>query len=180
MRCLGRRLLFTNSTKDTLTAFTNIEFGICEMFSLDFGEKLSAIKWAFNIRQQLSYGYTNLQKLYVLEVKEKNKSSVHPTNSPLFSDANEGCRLHVNIDTEQSKYQEVANSLIQPCSSVSNGVAGQGHRAEASGQQQAETSSMQPCSCDSDGEAGVEPRIETFEFPDDLTSDVELQQPEPR
>ncbi|GFQ92647.1 hypothetical protein TNCT_134781 [Trichonephila clavata] len=39
---------------------------------------------------------------------------------------------------------------------------------------------MQPCSSVSDGEAGVEPRVETLELPDDLTSDVGLQQPTPR
>ncbi|GFQ93139.1 otoferlin [Trichonephila clavata] len=39
---------------------------------------------------------------------------------------------------------------------------------------------MQPCSRVPDGEAGEEPRVETLELPDDLTSDVELQQPTPR
>ncbi|GFV63015.1 integrase catalytic domain-containing protein, partial [Trichonephila clavipes] len=34
-----------------------------------------------------------VRKLYLLEVMEKNKSSVHPTNSPLFSDVNEGSHL---------------------------------------------------------------------------------------
>ncbi|GFQ76411.1 hypothetical protein TNCT_491421 [Trichonephila clavata] len=69
---------------------------------------------------------------------------------------------------------------MQPCSSVSNGGGGLELRAETSGHQQAETSSMQPCSSVSDGEAGVEPRVETLELPDDLTSDVGLQQPTPR
>ncbi|GFX30838.1 hypothetical protein TNCV_4145461 [Trichonephila clavipes] len=31
---------------------------------------------------------------------EKNKSSVHPTNSPLLPDANEGSHLPINIDPE--------------------------------------------------------------------------------
>ncbi|GFV14045.1 DUF5641 domain-containing protein [Trichonephila clavipes] len=35
-----------------------------------------------------------VRKLYLLEVTEKNKSSVHPTDSPLFSDANEGSYLY--------------------------------------------------------------------------------------
>ncbi|GFR08948.1 integrase catalytic domain-containing protein [Trichonephila clavata] len=151
-----------------------------------------------------------VQKLYLLEVMEKNKSSVHPTNSPLFSDANEGSHLPINIDPELSKHQAAATPLTQPCSSVSNGGArlepraetsshqqaetssmqpcssvsssggGLKLRAETSGHQQAETSSMQPCSSVSDGEAGVEPRVETLELPDDLTSDVGLQQPTPR
>ncbi|GFR22372.1 hypothetical protein TNCT_71281 [Trichonephila clavata] len=139
---------------------------------------------------------------------EKTKSSVHPTNSPLFSDANEGSHLPINIDPELSKHQGAATSLTQPCSSVSNGRArlepraetnshqqketssmqpcssvsngggGLKLRAETSGHQQAETSSRQPCSSISDGEAGVEPRVETLELPDDLTS--KLQQPAPR
>ncbi|GFW40724.1 DUF5641 domain-containing protein [Trichonephila clavipes] len=106
------------------------------------------------------------RKLYLLEVTEKNKSSVHPTNSPLFSDANEGSHLPINIDHELSKPQRVATSSMQPCSSISNGGAGLEPRAETSGHQQAETSSMQPCSSFSDGEAEVEPRLETLEFPD--------------
>ncbi|GFW20523.1 DUF5641 domain-containing protein [Trichonephila clavipes] len=121
-----------------------------------------------------------VRKLYLLEVMEKNKSSVHPTNSPLFSDANEGSHLPINIDPELSKPQRVATSSMQPCSSISNGGAGMEPRAETSGHQQAETSSMQPCSRVSDGEAGVEPRLETLELPDILTSDAELQQPGPR
>ncbi|GFQ65548.1 hypothetical protein TNCT_370551 [Trichonephila clavata] len=151
-----------------------------------------------------------VQKLYLLEVMEKNKSSVHPTNSPLFSDANEGSHLPINIDPELSKHQAAATPLTQPCSSVSNSGArleprgetsshqqaetssmqpcssvsnsggGLKLRAETSGHQQAETSSRQPCSSISDGEAGVEPRVETLELPHDLTSDVELQQPTPR
>ncbi|GFQ65761.1 integrase catalytic domain-containing protein [Trichonephila clavata] len=151
-----------------------------------------------------------VQKLYLLKVMEKNKSSVHPTNSLLFSDANEGSHLPINIDPELSKHQAAATPLTQPCSSVSNGGArlepraetsshqqaetsamqlcssvsngggGLKLRAETSGHQQAETSSMQPCSSVSDGEAGVEPRVETLELPDDLTSDVGLQQPTPR
>ncbi|GFT11587.1 RNase H domain-containing protein [Trichonephila clavipes] len=52
--------------------------------------------------------------------------------------------------------------------------------AETSGHQQVEASSMQPCSRVSDGEAGVEPRLETLELPDVLTSDVELQPSGPR
>ncbi|GFW54799.1 hypothetical protein TNCV_2654391 [Trichonephila clavipes] len=141
---------------------------------------------------------------------EKNKSSVHPTNSPLFSDANEGSHLPINIDHELSKPQRAATSSMQPCSSISNGGAGlepraetSGHqqaetssmqpcssisnggvglepRAETSGHQQAETSLMQPCSSVSDGEAEVEPRLETLELPDVLISDGELQQPGPR
>ncbi|GFV22275.1 hypothetical protein TNCV_3923351 [Trichonephila clavipes] len=111
---------------------------------------------------------------------EKNKSSVHPTNSPLFSDTNEGSHLPINIDHELSKPQRVATSSVQPCSSISNGGAGLEPRAETSGHQQAETSSMQPCSSVSDGEAGVEPRLETLELPDVLISDGELQQPGPR
>ncbi|GFW63036.1 integrase catalytic domain-containing protein [Trichonephila clavipes] len=47
-------------------------------------------------------------------------------------------------------------------------------------QQAPETSLMQPCSNVSDGEAGVEPRLETLELPDVLTSDGELQQPGPQ
>ncbi|GFR11117.1 uncharacterized protein y4hQ [Trichonephila clavata] len=149
-----------------------------------------------------------VQKLYLLEVMEKNKSSVHPTNSPLFSDANEGSHLPINIDHELSKHQGAATPLTQPCSSISNGGArlepraetsshqqaetsamqpcssvsngggGLKLRAETSGHQRVETSSMQPCSSISDGEAGVEPRVETLELPDDLTS--ELQQPTPQ
>ncbi|GFX56031.1 integrase catalytic domain-containing protein [Trichonephila clavipes] len=121
-----------------------------------------------------------VQKLYLLEVTEKNKSSVHPTNSPLFSDANEGSHLPINIDHELSKPERAATSSMQSCSSISNGGAGLEPRAETSGHQQAETSSMQPFSSVSDGEAGVEPRLETLELPDILTSDGELQQPGPR
>ncbi|GFT48661.1 DUF5641 domain-containing protein [Trichonephila clavipes] len=117
-----------------------------------------------------------VQKLYLLEVMEKNKSSVHPINSPLFSDANEGSHLPINIDHELSKPQRVATSSMQPCSSISNGGAGLEPRAEASGHQQAEPSSMQTCSSVSN----VEPRLETLELPDILTSDSELQQPVPR
>ncbi|GFT86271.1 hypothetical protein TNCV_3258101 [Trichonephila clavipes] len=84
---------------------------------------------------------------------EKNKSSVHPTNSPLFLDANELSHLPINIDHELSKPQWAATSLMQLCSSISNGGAGLEPRAETSGHQQAETSSMQPCSRVSDGEA---------------------------
>ncbi|GFX18029.1 DUF5641 domain-containing protein [Trichonephila clavipes] len=86
-----------------------------------------------------------VQKLYLLEVMEKNKSSVHPTNSPLFSDANEGSHLPINIDHELSKPQRAATSSMQPCSSISNGETGLEPRAETSGHQQAETSSMQTC-----------------------------------
>ncbi|GFY16086.1 DUF5641 domain-containing protein [Trichonephila clavipes] len=107
-----------------------------------------------------------VRKLYLLEVMEKNKSSVHPINSPLFSDANEGSHLLINIDPELSKPQRAATSPMQPCSSISNGGAGLEPRAETSGHQQAETSSMQPCSSVSDGEAGVELRLETLEFPE--------------
>ncbi|GFT92301.1 DUF5641 domain-containing protein [Trichonephila clavipes] len=121
-----------------------------------------------------------VQKLYLLEVMEKNKSSVHPTNSPLFSDANEGSHLPINIDPELSKPQRAATSSMQPCSSISNGGAGLEPRAETSGHQQAETSSMQTCSSVSDVGAGVEPRLKTLELPDVLTSDGELQQPGPR
>ncbi|GFV00883.1 integrase catalytic domain-containing protein [Trichonephila clavipes] len=118
-----------------------------------------------------------VRKLYLLEVMEKNKSSVHPTNSPLFLDANEGSHLPINIDLELSKPQRAATPSMQPCSSIYNGGPGLEPRAETSGHQQAETSSMQPCSSVSDGEAGVEPRLETLELPDILTSDGELQQP---
>ncbi|GFQ65155.1 hypothetical protein TNCT_63401 [Trichonephila clavata] len=141
---------------------------------------------------------------------EKTKSSVHPTNSPLFSDDNEGSHLPINIDPELSKHQAAATPLMelcssvsnggarlepraetsshqqaetssmQPCSNVSNGGGGLELGAETSGHQQAETSSMQPCSSISDREAGVEPRVETLELTDDLTSDVGLQQPTPR
>ncbi|GFS59883.1 integrase catalytic domain-containing protein [Trichonephila clavipes] len=121
-----------------------------------------------------------VRKLYFLEMMEKNKSSVHPTNSPLFSDANEGSHLPINIDHELSKPQRAATSSMQPCSSISNGGAGLEPRAETSGHQQAEISSIQPCSNVSDGEAGVEPRLETLELPDVLISDGELQQPGPR
>ncbi|GFY36957.1 hypothetical protein TNIN_435841 [Trichonephila inaurata madagascariensis] len=110
---------------------------------------------------------------------EKNKSSVHPTNCPLLSDANERSHLPINIEPELSKPQKAAISSMQPCSSISNGGAGLEPRAETSGHQQAETSSMQPCSSVSDGEAGVELRLETLELPDDLTSDGELQLPVP-
>ncbi|GFS94596.1 hypothetical protein TNCV_3649571 [Trichonephila clavipes] len=92
---------------------------------------------------------------------EKNKSSVHPTNSPLFSDANEGSHLPINIDPELSKLQRAAISSMQSCYSISNGGAGLEPRAETSGHQQAETSSMQPCSSISNGGAGLEPRAET-------------------
>ncbi|GFQ93905.1 DUF1758 domain-containing protein [Trichonephila clavata] len=85
-----------------------------------------------------------VQKLYLLEVMEKNKSSVHPTNSPLFSDANEGSHLPINIDPELSKHQGAATPLTQPCSSISNGGARLEPRAETSSHQQAETSAMQP------------------------------------
>ncbi|GFQ70335.1 hypothetical protein TNCT_133111 [Trichonephila clavata] len=108
---------------------------------------------------------------------EKNKSSVHSTNFPLFSDANEGSHLPINIDPELSKHQAAATPSTQPCSNVSNDGVGLELRAETSGHQQAETSSMQPCS---NREAGVEPIDETLELPNDLTSDVELQQPAPR
>ncbi|GFS58320.1 hypothetical protein TNCV_2474951 [Trichonephila clavipes] len=67
---------------------------------------------------------------------EKNKSSVLPTNSPLFSDANEGSHLPINIDPELSKPQSAATSSMQPCSSISNGGAGLKPRAETSGHQQ--------------------------------------------
>ncbi|GFV79779.1 hypothetical protein TNCV_1726041 [Trichonephila clavipes] len=62
---------------------------------------------------------------------------------------------------------------------ISNGGAALVPKAETSGHQQAETSSMQTCSSVSDGEAGVEPRLETLDMPDILTSDGELQQSEP-
>ncbi|GFT18623.1 DUF5641 domain-containing protein [Trichonephila clavipes] len=117
-----------------------------------------------------------VRKLYLLEVRKKHKSSVRPTKSPLFSDANEGSHLPINIDPQLSKPQRAATSSMQPCSSISNGGAGLEHRAEASGHQQAETSSMQTCSSVS----VVEPRLETVELPDILTSDSELQQPGPR
>ncbi|GFS91704.1 integrase catalytic domain-containing protein [Trichonephila clavipes] len=61
------------------------------------------------------------RKLYFLEMMEKNKSSVHPTNYSLFSDANEGSHLPINIDPELSKPQRAATSSVQPCSSISNG-----------------------------------------------------------
>ncbi|GFX95230.1 integrase catalytic domain-containing protein [Trichonephila clavipes] len=121
-----------------------------------------------------------VRKLYLLEVMEKNKSSVHPTNFPLFSDANEGSHLPINIDPVLSKPQRAATSPMQPCSSISNGGARLEARAETSRHQQEETSSMQPCSSVSDGKAGVELRLETLELPDILTSDGELQQPGPR
>ncbi|GFR00028.1 DUF1758 domain-containing protein [Trichonephila clavata] len=156
---------------------------------------------AAQVKTKLGTFLRPVQKLYLLEVMEKNKSSVHPTNSPLFSDANEGSHLPINIDPELSKHQAAATPSTQPCSSVSsdgelrqftsaepsiacssvsNGGGGLKLRAETSGHQQAETSSMQPCSRVSDGEAEVEPRVETLELPDDLTSEVELQQPAPR
>ncbi|GFT48702.1 integrase catalytic domain-containing protein [Trichonephila clavipes] len=93
-----------------------------------------------------------------------------------YLDANEGSHLPINIDHELSKPQRVATSSMQPCSSISNGGAGLEPRAEASGHQQAEPSSMQTCSSVSN----VEPRLETLELPDILTSDSELQQPVPR
>ncbi|GFT63107.1 integrase catalytic domain-containing protein [Trichonephila clavipes] len=127
-----------------------------------------------------SVNWNLVRKLYLLEVTEKNKSSVHPTNSPLFSDANEGSHLPINIDHELSKPQRAATSSMQPCSSISNGGAGLDTRAETSGHQQAETSSMQTCSSVSDVGARVEPRLKTLELPDFLTSDGELQQPRPR
>ncbi|GFU89082.1 uncharacterized protein TNCV_2895301 [Trichonephila clavipes] len=102
-----------------------------------------------------------LRKSYLLEVTEKNKSSVHPTNSPLFSDANEGSHLPINIDPELSKPQRAATSPMQPCFSISNGGAGLEPRAETSEHQQAETSLMQPCSSIFKGGAGLEPRAET-------------------
>ncbi|GFW41886.1 hypothetical protein TNCV_5951 [Trichonephila clavipes] len=61
---------------------------------------------------------------------EKIKSSVHPTNFPLFSDANKGSHLPINIDHELSKPQRTATSSMQPCSSISNGGAGLEPRAE--------------------------------------------------
>ncbi|GFR21215.1 hypothetical protein TNCT_563871 [Trichonephila clavata] len=102
---------------------------------------------------------------------EKNKSSVHPINSPLFSDANEGSHLPINIDPELNKHQAAATPSTQPYSSVSNGGARLQPRAETSGHQQAETSSMQPCPSVPDDAAGVEPRVDTLELPDGLTSD---------
>ncbi|GFQ82612.1 DUF1758 domain-containing protein, partial [Trichonephila clavata] len=132
------------------------------------------------VKTRLGSCLHQVQKLYLLEVMEKNKSSVHPTNSLLFSDANEGSRLPINIDHELSKHQAAATPSTQPCSSVSNGGARLEPRAETSSHQQAETSSIQPCFSVSDGEAGVELRVETLELPDDLTSDVELQQPTPQ
>ncbi|GFV47976.1 DUF5641 domain-containing protein [Trichonephila clavipes] len=83
-----------------------------------------------------------VQKLYLLEVMEKNKSSVHPTNSPLFSDANEGSHLPINIDHELSKLQRAATSSMQPCSSIYNGGAGLEPRAE-----QVDTSRQKPLRC---------------------------------
>ncbi|GFR21826.1 integrase catalytic domain-containing protein [Trichonephila clavata] len=76
-----------------------------------------------------------VQKLYLLEVMEKTKSSVHPTNSPLFSDANEESHLPINIDPELSKHQAAATPLTQYCSSVSNGGARLEPRAETSSHQ---------------------------------------------
>ncbi|GFV93592.1 DUF5641 domain-containing protein [Trichonephila clavipes] len=52
-----------------------------------------------------------VRKLYLLKVMEKT------TNSPLFSDANEGSHLPINIDPELSKPQRAATSSMQPCSS---------------------------------------------------------------
>ncbi|GFY74346.1 hypothetical protein TNIN_440441 [Trichonephila inaurata madagascariensis] len=46
----------------------------------------------------------------------ENKSSVRPTNSPLFSDAREGSHLSINIDPELSKPQSATTSSMQPCS----------------------------------------------------------------
>ncbi|GFR26890.1 hypothetical protein TNCT_118161 [Trichonephila clavata] len=92
---------------------------------------------------------------------EKTKSSVHPTNSALFSDANEGSHLPINIDPELSKHQGAATPLTQTCSSVSNGGARLEPRAETSSHQQAETSAMQPCSSVSNGGGGLKLRSET-------------------
>ncbi|GFS48702.1 uncharacterized protein TNCV_2707441 [Trichonephila clavipes] len=87
-----------------------------------------------------------VQILYLLEVMEKNKSSVHPINSPLFSVANEGSHLPINIDPELSEPQRASTSSMQPCSSISNGGVGLKTRGEICGHHQAETSSMQPYS----------------------------------
>ncbi|GFR20776.1 DUF1758 domain-containing protein [Trichonephila clavata] len=108
---------------------------------------------------------------------EPNKSAT-PLTQPCSSVSNGGARLEPRAET--SSHQQAETSSVQPCSSVYNGGGGLKLRAETSGHQQAETSSMQPCSSVSDGEAGVEPRVETLELPDDLTSDVGLQQPAPR
>ncbi|GFU11676.1 hypothetical protein TNCV_3301031 [Trichonephila clavipes] len=45
---------------------------------------------------------------------------------------------------------------------------------------QVDTSRQKPLRCRPVPEAGVEPRLETLELPDVLTSDGELQQPGPR
>ncbi|GFR31143.1 integrase catalytic domain-containing protein [Trichonephila clavata] len=101
---------------------------------------------AAQVKTKLGTFLRPVQKLYLLEVMEKTKSFVHPTNSPLFSDANEGSHLPINIDPELSKHQGAATPLTQPCSSVSNGGARLEPRAETSSHQQAETSPMQLCS----------------------------------
>ncbi|GFR05628.1 hypothetical protein TNCT_352691 [Trichonephila clavata] len=108
----------------------------------------------------------------------KHQGAATPLTQPCSSVSNGGARLEPRDET--SSHQQAETSSMQPCSRVSNGGGGLKLRAETSGHQQAETSSMQPCSRVSDGEAGVEPRVETLELPDDLTSDVELQQPAPR
>ncbi|GFX21741.1 integrase catalytic domain-containing protein [Trichonephila clavipes] len=85
------------------------------------------------VKTKFGYFLRPVRKLYLLEVLEKNKSSVHPTNFPLFSDANEGNHLPINIEHELSKPQRAATSSKQPCSSISNGGAGLEPRAETSG-----------------------------------------------
>ncbi|GFQ70094.1 DUF5641 domain-containing protein, partial [Trichonephila clavata] len=116
---------------------------------------------AAQVKTKLGTFLRPVQKLYLLEVMEKNKSSVHPTNSPLFSDANGGSHLPINIDSELSKHQAAATPSTQPCSSVSNGGARLEPRAETISHQQAETSSMQPCSSVSNGGGGLKLRAET-------------------
>ncbi|GFU34866.1 hypothetical protein TNCV_2991871 [Trichonephila clavipes] len=131
---------------------------------------------------------------------EKNKSSVHPTNSPLFSDANEGSHLPINIDPESKpqraqplRCSHVPNGgrgrggigswlafheLLKPCSMqyLSENVVG----GASSGVVQTMVQNYVTCSSVSDVGAGVEPRLKTLELPDVLTSDGELQQPGPR
>ncbi|GFQ92689.1 hypothetical protein TNCT_548171 [Trichonephila clavata] len=62
----------------------------------------------------------------------KNKSSVFPTSSLLFSDSNEESHLPINIDPELSKDQEAATSSMVYCSNVSNVGARLESRVETS------------------------------------------------
>ncbi|GFV21516.1 hypothetical protein TNCV_5121031 [Trichonephila clavipes] len=98
------------------------------------------------------------------------------TNSPLFSDANEGSHLPINIHPELSKPQRAATSSMRPVS-----VFPMVELDWSSELRQVNISRQKLLRCSPVPVFLMgEPRLETLEWPDVLTSDCELQQPGPR